>query len=88
VDNYKEKSNFPMTENAMKTLRENWMILVFIVSMIITWTQFQNRIATLELSVAKLDSRVEANVGTLTGLKTDIAEIKVSLEYIKTALSK
>jgi len=72
----------------MKTLRENWMILVFIVSMIITWTQFQNRIATLELSVAKLDSRVEANVGTLTGLKTDIAEIKVSLEYIKTALSK
>lgn len=76
-----------MSANGLQFLRDNWVILAFMVGIIVSWTQFQGRVAALEVDVARHDSTIDQNSSTVNTLIADIREIKVSLEFIKDQLA-
>lgn len=76
-----------MSENGLKFLRDNWVLLAFMVGIIISWTQFQGKVTALEIDVARHDVTILQNSSTVNTLITDIAEIKTSLEFIKDQLA-
>ena len=81
-------TGFKMNESFLQPLKEYWFILVFLVSLVVTWTQFDSRIKALEVAVAKQELRTEAINTSLVILQTNIAEIKTTLDFIKTAITK
>lgn len=68
-------------ENILKQLRENWVILFFIGTLIASWTMFSNRLTNAEGKVLKL----ETTYGQIQQIQIDVAVIKekTSNENIK-----
>lgn len=77
-----------MNDSLIKSLKDYWFILAFVVSLVVTWTQFDSRIKTLEVSSAKQEIRTDAINTNLIALQTNIAEIKTTLDFIKNNISK
>lgn len=66
-------------DGVFKQLRDNWMIIIFIGSLIVTWTTFNSRLARAEEKITVLEETID----TIQDLRTDIAVIKRDIEYIK-----
>lgn len=58
-------------------------MIVFIGSIIVTWTQFSTRITALEVQTAKLDAKIEATNSQVSAIQADIAELKANVQFIK-----
>jgi len=70
-------------DNLLKFLKEYWFVIVFIGSIIVTWTQFSTRITALEVQTAKLDAKIEATNSQVSAIQADIAELKANVQFIK-----
>ena len=79
--------NFLLQMNeAFKNLKEYWFILVFIGTLIVTWTQFDARISSLERNDSNQDVKIETIVDKLNDFQSGQVEIKTTLEFIKNNL--
>lgn len=70
-------------DNLLKFLKEYWFVIVFIGSIIVTWTQFSTRITALEVQTSKLDAKIEATNSQVSAIQADIAELKANVQFIK-----
>ena len=67
--------------------KENWIVLAFIVSLIVSWTQFQGRITSLETRTTALElSMTEVNK-TNSDILVQLAKIQTTLEFIKNQIN-
>lgn len=66
-------------EHTTKQLRDNWVILVFIVGLIVTWTTFNTRLTQAETDIRDLKELSQQ----LNQQALDIAVIKTDVGYIK-----
>jgi uncharacterized coiled-coil protein SlyX len=78
---------FVMNE-ALKSLKDYWFIIVFIGTLIVTWTQFDSRISSLERNDSAQDTKIETIIDKLSDFQTGQAEIKTTVEFIKNNLVK
>jgi len=66
-------------EHFLKQIKDNWVILCFIVALIVSWTNINSRLVAAENDIAQLSQVVEQinsiNI-TLEGIKKDISYIK------------
>ncbi len=70
--------------NLIKDIRNNWIIIVFIASIIIGWTTFNNRLGAVEVQADNNSSALQS----IQKMQIDIATMKVDINYIKTNLNK
>ena len=69
-------------EKFFKVIKENWMVLVFIVGLIISWTTFNVRLSRAEEDIVALKSAVTV----INDLKVRIERIDTSVSFIKDRL--
>ncbi len=67
-------------------LRSNWFILVFLVSMGITWGTFTQKDKVQEARIEILEAKVDKLDDGLAGVNEKLVEITTSLTYIQKAL--
>ncbi len=66
-------------DNLLKEVRENWMILCFIVTVIISWTNLNSKLVQAQSDIENLKqalNQIYEMKATLEGIKTDITYIK------------
>lgn len=66
-------------EQFMKQLRDNWIILIFIGSLIMSWTTISSRLTEAESDIK--DLKVLAN--DVSSMKIELGKISTSVEFIK-----
>lgn len=71
---------------AIKKLKDWWFIVIFIGTMIVGWTNFENRISQLEVQTTKIVEAQDNHNIVYVEIQKDIVEIKTTLEFIKTRL--
>lgn len=76
------------SQNFAEALRKNWFIIVFIGTLIISWSNFSNRLGATE----KLQEQQKIDITNLTSktneLQGAIIEIKANYLYIKSSLEE
>lgn len=75
------------SKNLATTLRENWIVLVFITSIIVGWTQLNATASSNSLRIDKLESTAIASQSDINSVKSDLVEIKTTLLFIKEQVS-
>lgn len=69
-------------EHLLKQLRENWLILIFLGSMIVSWTTFNTRLAQAESDIKEL----RLAIISIQDIKVDIAVVKEKVTSIEKQL--
>lgn len=77
-----------MSESIIKPIRDNWVVLAFAASLIVTWTQFDSRISQNTADIKEMQVQTITTNATLVVLQTNMAEIKATLEFIKNNISR
>lgn len=81
----KEENKSSSFFNHIKTY---WVMYLFVLQMIITLTTNVNHIQNLETRVAALEKKQDATDAVLVEVRTRLASIETSLEFIKHSVSK
>lgn len=77
---YSKRTNTETRQsNFIKQVRDNWVILCFIVALIVQWTNFNTRIANAEADISNLLSVVNQ----INEINVRIAVIQADINYIK-----
>lgn len=63
----------------MKQLRENWVIILFLGTVIMSWTMFSSRLTQAEQDIKDL----KIAVSEFSDVKVEIAKISTTVEFIK-----
>ena len=63
----------------IKEIRNNWVLIIFIGSLIVGWTNLSNRIAANETMAQENKTSLEA----IIQIQIDLATIKKDVEFIK-----
>ena len=71
------------SKNALEVIKENWFIVLFIGGMVLTWGRFEFKVNNQETRLAEVESSQKAADSSYVDLRVQLAEIKVSLDYIK-----
>jgi len=74
--------------NFLEGLRKNWVIIFFVGSLIIGWSDIGSRVSAVEKRVDKVEQLVETQQKTLNDLSGAIIEIKANYLFIKEKLEK
>jgi len=70
-------------EQHLSKIKSWWFLIFFIGTLIVTWTNFSNRLSTMEITQQEIvDTQKQRNL-EYTLLQIDIASIKTSLEFIR-----
>jgi len=69
-------------DHSLKQLRDNWVILTFIVMLIVSWTTFNNRLAQAESKINDLTDIVSS----VNELNVRVAVVQADISYIKANL--
>lgn len=88
-----------VNSNLLKFLRENWMLLMFVIGIIFSWANFNTKVSQQEIIVSrnqfimdtelnKIKTRQEIDMQSLNNLRQDIVEIKTTLLFIKEKVSQ
>ena len=72
----------------LKFIRENWVAIVFIGGLIVTWTTFTNNQTDFEKRLSKNEASIDAINPVLLQLQTSMARVETTLEFIRQQLSK
>jgi len=73
-------------EQHLSKIKSWWFLIFFIGTLIVTWTNFSNRLSTMEITQQEIvDTQKQRNL-EYTLLQIDIASIKTSLEFIREKL--
>lgn len=70
----------------MEQIKNNWIIIAFIASMIIWYADTNNRITTLEAQAEEDKTTLETITDSYTNIKTDLSSIKTDIGWIKNRL--
>lgn len=65
--------------NVVSQIKDQWVILAFITSMIIWYANTNSRLTSVEADVVKQETIMEQ----ISRLNTDVAVIKANVEFIK-----
>ena len=70
-------------EQTLSKIKSWWFLVLFIGTLIVTWTNFSNRLSAMEIIQQEIvDTQRQRNL-EYTLLQIDIASIKTSLEFIR-----
>ena len=69
-------------ENFFEQLRKNWVILLFMGSVIMSWTMFSSDLAQAQSEINELKTALDK----INQISLDVAVIKNDLTYIKQEL--
>lgn len=69
-------------EKIFLQIKDNWIILCFIVALIVSWTNANSRLVNAESEIEELH-RVVAQINQIN---ISLAEIKTDISYIKRSL--
>ena len=75
-----------MENNPFSFIKNNWVILIFIVTIIMNWTLTLSTVASHAQRIEKIEKLQEARDITYQQIQTDISSIKTSIIYIERAL--
>lgn len=78
----------PTSNNFLKGLRENWFLILFIGSLIMAWTNVQNRVGNVETVQADQKMAIKSLSSDTTSVSNAIIEIKANYLFIKDSLDK
>lgn len=67
------------TKPIVEEIRSNWMIIIFIGGLIVTWTTFNARLSQAESEIDQLSQVVTQ----INQINITLAEMKVDLQYVK-----
>lgn len=70
----------------IQSVRDNWLILAFLVSVIVTWTNFINADDRAEVRLTKLEDESVYQQKSQTQILTQLSQIQTDLSWIKTKL--
>lgn len=77
---------------ALKSLKDYWFVLVFIGTIIVGWTNFNARITANETAITDIKQNVAAQTAytnsSLAQLQTSMVQVQTTLEFIKNNLNK
>lgn len=73
-------------ESLLQFIKDYWFVLAFVGSLVVTWTQFDARIRNNADSITRLDTQVATLNTALPSLQQSLAEVKVSVDFIKNYL--
>ena len=65
--------------DAVKEIRNNWLIIVFIASLIVGWTTSNNRLTAVEAQVQEQKTALQS----IQQIQIDINVMKTDIQYIK-----
>lgn len=89
-EHYNEHHN--NNQNFIEGLRNNWVLIAFAASIVITWANFSSRVSLLETQYATLAQDNKQQTEQITKINTDlggaIIEIKANYLFIKEKLEK
>jgi len=77
-----------MERGLLKQIKENWVILFFIASLIVTWTRFEVSLGTLEERVVTLETRSEKSIEVQNQILVQLSQIQTDLSWIRSNLAK
>jgi hypothetical protein len=72
----------------IKIIRENWVLVVFVCSLVVTWTTFRVNQLDFEKRLTRTESQIETINPVLLQLQTSMARVETTLEFIKMQISK
>lgn len=75
-------------QDVVDSLKKSWFLYLFIGSIIVTWTKFDSRIATLEATASIQREQISSLELRYNNVANDISAIKTSIEFIKVQLTK
>ena len=70
----------------LKVLRENWIFIMFLGSLIVGWTQLDGRLTAVEVEQKRQSAEVSSLSAGVASLHTDVARIAEGIEFIKNYL--
>ena len=70
-------------EQYLSKLKSWWFLIFFIGTLIVTWTNFSNRLRAMEITQQEIVQTQKQRSLEYTLLQIDIASIKTSLEFIR-----
>jgi hypothetical protein len=70
-------------EQHLTKIKSWWFLIFFIGTLIVTWTNFSNRLEVMEISQQTIVKTQRERNLEYTALQVDIASIKTSLEFIR-----
>ena len=73
-------------EEYLSKIKSWWVIIIFIGTLIVSWTNSNNRIAAVEKNQEHIMEMQRVRNLEYTYLQIDIASIKTSLEFIREKL--
>lgn len=75
-----------MFENFPQIIKDYWMVFMFIGGLIVGWTQLDARITANTKDIVTVQSQVAVLNTSLPALQESVAEVKVSVDFIKNYL--
>lgn len=76
------------TAGFLKTLRDNWFIILFIGSIVIGWSDVNTKVQYIEQRVNKLEAIAEAQQKSNNDITGAVIEIKANYLFIKEKLER
>lgn len=76
------------SQNMMRSLRENWFLVLFIGSLIIGWSNFSSRLNATEKAQAEQKQDINILTSKSNELQGAIIEIKANYLFIKSLLEE
>ena len=71
----------------LNSIRDFWPIILFLVSLIILGVRFEGRLNAVEQRLSMVETKAEQNSVFNNDVRAQLAEIKVTLQFIKQALT-
>ena len=75
-------------QNFLKSLRENWFVILFLASIIIGWNNYSNRVSNVESVQAEQKISIKSLTDQTSKLENTIIEMKANYIFIKDALAE
>ena len=72
--------------NFIKSVRDNWVILVFLVSVVVTWTKFIQADSLADARLIKVEGITQSQMVSQAQIMTQLSQIQTDLSWIKIQL--
>lgn len=79
---------YRMSEAFLKSLRENWIFIIFIGGLVAGWTSMGSDISTLQNKVQTLEAKDSERAAQIASINVQLSSISTKLDFIKEKLDK
>lgn len=69
--------------NAIEEIRNNWVIVLAIVSLIVTWTTFQTRLTQAQEDIDTVESALIKMTDSYNQIDNRLTRIETSVDFIR-----